>query len=136
MTDLQEYIFLLNNVVIWSIFVVAFLCYGLLIDLCINPADSSWYERARFWSTGIRHMLAALPLLGLLGTISGLFKTFQRMSIDKGFALQEVITGGIAEAMFTTQLGLFMVIPGLLMLAFLDSKKKRWLSGGVHEVNY
>jgi len=29
--------------------------------------------------------------------------------------------------MFTTQLGLILVIPGLLMLSFLNSKKNRWM---------
>ena len=80
-------------------------------------------------------MLAALPLLGLLGTISGLLKTFNRMSIEKGFALQEVISGGIGEAMFTTQLGLFMVIPGLLMLAYLNHKKKEWTIQQAYEID-
>ena len=32
----------------------------------------------------------------------------------------------IAQAMFTTQLGLIMVIPGLLLLSFLKSKRKKW----------
>lgn len=135
--SVQDHLFLLNNVVIWSIFVTAFLCYGLLIELCfVRHRDDSWFERTRFWTSGIRHMLAALPLLGLLGTISGLLKTFQRMSIEQGFSLQEVITGGIAEAMFTTQLGLLMVIPGLLMLAFLDHRKKEWLLRKAHEVTH
>lgn len=136
MTQIQDHLFLVDNVAIWAILIVAFICYGLLIELCfVSPRDGAWYERTRFWADGIRHMLAALPLLGLLGTISGLLKTFQRMSIEKGFSLQEVVSGGIAEAMFTTQLGLFMVIPGLLMLGFLNYRKTNWLIRKEHEVN-
>lgn len=136
MDQIQEHLFLLNNIVIWAIFATAFLCYGLLIELCfVVRCSASWYERTQFWSTSLKHMLAALPLLGLLGTISGLLKTFNRMSIEKGFALQEVISGGIGEAMFTTQLGLFMVIPGLLMLAYLNHKKKEWTIQQAYEID-
>lgn len=135
MGPIQEHLFLLNNGVIWAIFITAFVCYGLLIELCfLRACDDSWYERTQFWAPGLRHMLAALPLLGLLGTISGLLKTFTQMSIDKGAALQEIISGGIGEAMFTTQVGLLMVIPGLLMLAFLNFKQKGWIIQKAHEV--
>lgn len=137
MYQIQDHLFLLDNAVIWAIFVTAFLCYGLLIELCfVLHRNETWYERTQFWLTSIGHMLAALPLLGLLGTISGLLKTFQRMSIQKGFSLQEVISGGIAEAMFTTQLGLFMVIPGLLMLAFLHHRRAGWLIRSTHEISH
>jgi biopolymer transport protein ExbB len=133
---IQSHFFLFDNLVIWAILATAFLCYGLLIELCfVHAASALWYERTQYWATSIRHMLGALPLLGLLGTISGLLKTFVRMSIEKGFALQEIISGGIAEAMFTTQLGLIMVVPGLLMLVFLTHKKKGWVIQQAHEIN-
>lgn len=135
MGSIQEYLFLLNSGVIWAIFITAFVCYGLLIELCfLRPSDESWYERTQFWATSLRHMLAALPLLGLLGTISGLLKTFTQMSANKSGALQEIISGGIGEALFTTQIGLLMVIPGLLMLAFLNFKRKGWIIQKAHEV--
>lgn len=79
-------------------------------------------------------MLATLPLLGLLGTIAGLLKTFLRMSVEKGLALHELISGGIAEAMFTTQLGLLMVIPGLILLSYLHRKRAKWLATSSYEI--
>lgn len=134
---INEHLFLLENGVIWAIIALAFFCYGLLIDLCFLQRRSDiWYDRVQFWSISLRHLLAALPLLGLLGTISGLLKTFVQMSIHSGFALQELISGGIGEAMFTTQLGLLMVVPGLLMLGLLNHRKKGWLIGRYHEVNH
>lgn len=124
---LNDYLFLLDSVVIWAILAVALFCYGLLIDLCfINKVNVVWYERTQYWVTCIKTTLASLPLLGLLGTIMGLLTTFFRMSQENGFNIQEVISGGIAEAMFTTQLGLIMVIPGLLMLSYLHAKMNRW----------
>jgi biopolymer transport protein ExbB len=85
-----------------------------------------WFHRTENWEKSITIALSSLPLLGLLGTIMGLLTTFFRMSKDNGFNIQEVVSGGIAEAMFTTQLGLIMVIPGLLLLSFLKSKRKKW----------
>lgn len=136
MDNINEYLFLLDNAVIWAIMITAFLCYGLLIDLCfIKKNNANWFDSTTYWSTSINTMLGALPLLGLLGTISGLLKTFVRMSHDNGFALQEVISGGIAEAMFTTQLGLIMVVPGLLMLTYLHRKRNTWIIRAAHEIN-
>ena len=128
MSLLNENSFLFNNIVIWAIFFVAVFSYGILIDLCfLNKKSQIWFDRTVYWTGSIKTILASLPLLGLLGTISGLLTTFFRMSVDNGFDLQEVISGGIADAMFTTQLGLILVIPGLLMLSFLNSRRKHWM---------
>jgi biopolymer transport protein ExbB len=132
---IQNNAFLLNSAVVWAIFVVAFVCYGLLIDLAfVQSCSDAWYENVQFWTVSLKHMLTSLPLLGLLGTITGLLKTFHDMAVNKGIVLQEVITGGIGEAMFTTQLGLCMVVPGLLMLAYLNYRKKGWIIRKSHEI--
>jgi biopolymer transport protein ExbB len=128
MSTLNENIFLFNNMIIWAILLVAVFSYGILIDLCFfNKKSQNWFDKTLYWTSCIKTILASLPLLGLLGTITGLLTTFFRMSVDNGFDLQEVVSGGIADAMFTTQLGLILVIPGLLMLSFLNSKKNRWM---------
>jgi biopolymer transport protein ExbB len=129
MSILSEYMFLLDSAVIWAILAVAIFCYGLLIELCfVKKQSEQWFTRTQYWIKSITTTLASLPLLGLLGTITGLLTTFFRMSVENGFNLQEVISGGIAEAMFTTQLGLIMVIPGLLMLSFLHSRRNKWMA--------
>ena len=63
-------------------------------------------------------LLSALPLLGLLGTITGLLTTFRAMA-DSDELNQSFVSSGIAEALITTQLGLIMVIPGLLLCSLL-----------------
>ncbi len=127
MLTINEQLFLFNNLVIWAILAVAIFSYGVLLDLCfLQKKNEQWYKKTLYWHSSVKTILASLPLLGLLGTISGLLVTFSRMSIDNGFDLQEVISGGIADAMFTTQLGLILVIPGLLMFSFLHAKKNRW----------
>jgi len=124
--------FLLDSAVIWAILIVSIFCYGLLIELCfINPRNDAWFNRTQNWVKSITITLSTLPLLGLLGTITGLLTTFFRMSQENGFNAQEVISGGIAEAMFTTQLGLIMVIPGLLLLGYLNSQRNKWVALGL-----
>ncbi|CCQ11587.1 hypothetical protein PALB_24880 [Pseudoalteromonas luteoviolacea B = ATCC 29581] len=63
----------------------------------------------------IAHVLtAALPLLGLLGTISGLLQSFNSLSMGLQ-ADKQLLTLGIEKALFTTELGLLLAIPGWLI---------------------
>jgi len=127
MIEMSEGYFWAGSLVVWAIFLVAFFAYALLIDLCfIRSVSSEWQRQCTFWMPTLKTVLSALPLLGLLGTITGLLNTFFRMSIQKSFNVQEIITGGIAEAMFTTQLGLVLVLPGLLMLRYLNFRNAKW----------
>ncbi|MBN2809284.1 MAG: MotA/TolQ/ExbB proton channel family protein [Deltaproteobacteria bacterium] len=58
------------------------------------------------------------PLLGLLGTVQGMISTFDAISIY-GTGNPRALANGIAEALITTQSGLFVSIPGLFMAGFL-----------------
>jgi biopolymer transport protein ExbB len=56
-------------------------------------------------------MLAAIsPLLGLLGTVTGMISTFQVINIF-GTGDPKMMSGGISEALITTQIGLAVAIP-------------------------
>jgi biopolymer transport protein ExbB len=126
---------LIDNPVVWSTLLVAFICYGQLIRFCfVEKKDGRWFESTQFWHSSIRQMLTALPLLGLLGTITGLMDTFTAMSLEGGLALQELITGGIGDALFTTQLGLVLVVPGLLLMGLLNHQRRDWLIRSEHEI--
>jgi biopolymer transport protein ExbB len=58
------------------------------------------------------------PLLGLLGTVSGMIGTFDSIAVH-GTGNARAMAGGISEALITTQSGLFVSIPGLFMANFL-----------------
>lgn len=62
------------------------------------------------------------PLLGLLGTVSGMIATFDTIS-SAGTGNPRLLSGGISEALITTQLGLMAAIPLLLAHAWLS----RWV---------
>ncbi len=127
MNEMASEYFWISSGVVWAIFFMAFISYAILIDLCfVSPLGQAWYQRTCFWLSSLKHLLSSLPLLGLLGTITGLLDTFFRMSIQKSSAVQEIVSGGIAEALFTTELGLVTVVPGLLMLNYLQLKKNKW----------
>jgi biopolymer transport protein ExbB len=61
------------------------------------------------------------PLLGLLGTVSGMIKTFKVISIQ-GIGNPAPLAGGIAEALITTAAGLSIAIPTLVGHRFLKDK--------------
>jgi biopolymer transport protein ExbB len=61
------------------------------------------------------------PLLGLLGTVSGMIKTFNVMSLE-GVGNPSSLAGGIAEALITTAAGLCVAIPTLVCYRILRDK--------------
>ncbi|TVP81048.1 MAG: hypothetical protein EA353_02410 [Puniceicoccaceae bacterium] len=61
---------------------------------------------------------AAAPLLGLLGTVTGMIKTFNLITIF-GTGDAKSLSSGISEALVTTELGLIVAIPALILHGLL-----------------
>ena len=76
----------------------------------------------------IKVVSAVAPLLGLLGTVTGMINTFQVITLY-GTGDPKMMAGGISEALVTTMLGLYAAIPLVLMHSVVSS-----LSGGVTNV--
>ena len=66
---------------------------------------------------------ASAPLLGLLGTVTGIINTFKLITVF-GSGDVKTLSGGISEALITTEFGLIIAIPSLLLHAFLSRKAK------------
>jgi biopolymer transport protein ExbB len=64
-------------------------------------------------------IITLAPLLGLLGTIIGMFNTFQVLGSDNN--TPTAITGGVAEALVATACGLFIAILGLVFFNSLNA---------------
>ena len=71
----------------------------------------------------IKIMSAVAPLLGLLGTVTGMIATFQSITLF-GTGDPKLMAGGISTALVTTVLGLVCAIPMLLLHNFVSAKSK------------
>lgn len=67
-------------------------------------------------------IIGAAPLVGLLGTVSGMFTTFNGMATSSASAPIDIISQGISEALITTQTGLIIGVPAFILCALLKSR--------------
>jgi biopolymer transport protein ExbB len=67
---------------------------------------------------------AVAPLLGLLGTVTGMIATFDIIT-EFGTGDPKMLSGGISEALVTTEFGLIVAIPAVL----LGNLTKGWAEG-------
>lgn len=73
----------------------------------------------------VKTIVSITPLLGLLGTVGGMIETFDSLRDMELFSQSGGIAGGISQALITTQFGLAVAIPGLMVNGFLNRKKIR-----------
>ncbi|MBL1293945.1 MAG: MotA/TolQ/ExbB proton channel family protein [Thiotrichales bacterium] len=72
----------------------------------------------------IKIIAVAAPLLGLLGTVTGMINTFQAITLF-GTGDPQVMAGGISQALVTTVLGLVVAIPAVLLFSLASGRAKR-----------
>jgi biopolymer transport protein ExbB len=75
----------------------------------------------------VRVVSVVAPLLGLLGTVTGMIQTFQAITLF-GAGDPKMMAGGISEALVTTMLGLITAAPLVLLYAFLSTSRRRIVS--------
>jgi biopolymer transport protein ExbB/TolQ len=73
-------------------------------------------------------MVTAAPLLGLLGTVSGMVKTFESLSGHPGEKTMEGLASGISQVLVSTESGLVVAIPALLILHLAHRELRRCLA--------
>jgi biopolymer transport protein ExbB len=76
-------------------------------------------RRANFLNT----LVAAAPLMGLLGTVIGMLGTFAGIAKGGGAETAGIVAGGISEALITTQTGLFVALPGIFLVLIIRRRK-------------
>lgn len=69
-------------------------------------------------------LAAAAPMMGLLGTVTGMVSTFDVISLF-GTGNARALSGGISAALITTQSGLLVGIPGLFMGRLLKHRSEK-----------
>ena len=94
----------------------------------VELVEEVMYERILATQPGLERFLnviavtaATAPLLGLLGTVTGIIKTFELMGVY-GAGDPKPLISGISEALITTELGLVLAIPALILHALLSRR--------------
>lgn len=78
------------------------------------------------YSTLVKTIVVLAPLVGLLGTVIGMIETFDALQSSAMFSQGNSISGGISKALFTTELGLVVAVPGLIVGKILDRQEERY----------
>ena len=73
------------------------------------------------------------PLVGLLGTVTGMIETFDSLASMQLFSRSGGVAGGISQALLSTQVGLVVAIPGAIFGRLL-TRRADTLGAGMAEV--
>ena len=92
-----------------------------IIESSLSEAILKETPRLERFLPALKVLAAVAPLLGLLGTVTGMINTFKVITVH-GTGDPRLMAGGISEALITTQLGLAVAIPIMMMAAFLGRK--------------
>lgn len=94
------------------------------LDEAFGEFDSALKRHA----TLISSLVGIAPMLGLLGTVMGMIVTFESLGDMTLFSQSGGIASGIATALFTTQMGLVVAVPGLIAKTVLDRRAQKLVS--------
>ena len=94
------------------------------LELRLNEAIIKERPSIEAWLNAIKIIAAISPLLGLLGTVTGMILTFQGIMIY-GAGDVAGMANGISQALQTTKLGLFAAVPAVLMHTVVNSRATR-----------
>ena len=93
------------------------------LELKLDEAILREIPRLERWQGSIKVIAAVAPLLGLLGTVTGMIATFQAITLF-GTGDPKLMAGGISQALVTTVLGLAVAIPLVLLHSVVASRSK------------
>ena len=103
------------------------------VELALETAYSDAAMKLRARLNYLSMIVTLSPLLGLLGTISGMIESFNIFSIQAGQPL--AITGGIGEALIATATGLCVAIFALIVHTYFAQKLDEMLAKLERAVN-
>lgn len=71
-------------------------------------------------------LVAAAPLVGLLGTVFGMLVTFQALAAGGGGQVTEAMADGISQALFPPEVGLCIALPGLVLANLIRRQRQEF----------
>jgi biopolymer transport protein ExbB len=90
----------------------------------LQAAAADAYQRMRRFLSVLDTVVTVAPLLGILGTVTGIINCFNLMG-EAGVANPAAATKGLAQALITTAAGLIIAIPALLAYNFFSRRAER-----------
>ncbi|WP_432277167.1 MotA/TolQ/ExbB proton channel family protein [Glaciecola petra] len=93
------------------------------LELHLTEAILAEVPKLSRFLTIIKIISVVAPLMGLLGTVTGMITTFQAITLF-GTGDPRMMAGGISTALVTTVLGLVVAIPTTLLYAMLNTRSK------------
>ena len=97
--------------------------HAVLVERVEDTGRHVAYELERYLNT-LGTIAGVSPLLGLLGTVSGIIKSFNAVTAG-GLGDPQALSGGIAEALVCTAAGLSVAIPALIAFRYLRGRVER-----------
>lgn len=91
----------------------------------LDEAYGNYEGEIKRYGMLITTIVTVAPLLGLLGTVVGMIETFDSLGDMTLFSQTGGIAGGIATALFTTQMGLIVAVPGYIIKSLLDRRERQ-----------
>jgi biopolymer transport protein ExbB len=104
------------------------------LDTYQHPDEQSYFIQEAFAEATVRAskyrkivttLVVIAPLLGLLGTVVGMIEAFEAITNSTSQDTSTGISGGIAKALFATQMGLIIAIPGMIFGSFLNKRERK-----------
>ena len=77
----------------------------------------------------LRHLSVLIhlaPLLGLFGTVNGIYQTFRALA-ERSATISDMMSSGISEALITTAMGLLIAIPAVFLLQLTKQQLSLWV---------
>ena len=94
------------------------------LELKLSEAVLKEIPKLEYGQTMLKIITGVAPLLGLLGTVTGMIITFQAITIY-GAGDPKAMAGGISSALVTTVQGLCVAIPSLLLHTWVSGRSKK-----------
>lgn len=91
----------------------------------LDDAFSDFQRDLKQGGVLITSLVMIAPLLGLLGTVMGMIVTFESLGDMTLFSQSGGIASGISTALFTTQMGLVVAVPGVIAKSVLDRRQQQ-----------
>ena len=110
--------------------------FARIVEACLGRAGASGFEmEAALEEAGARVLYDlrrncrplgviadVAPLLGLMGTVTGMIKAFEVVAKTGALGRTEMLAAGIAEALLTTAFGLMVAVPAMIFYQYFRAK--------------